>query len=340
MSYERRSTKPLSTWQLPKEHVGAVLKDPWYRCVSSTTSAMIRSTFEYFLGLGYQPVLAPVTTGAISSPMGLGSDSLPVSTQILGEETYLADSMQFQLEALLRLHDRGVFYIMPTFRGEEHDQRHLNQFFHAEAELRGCLADVQAIVSGYVMALTRALLNDELRPLIMEAAGSVDHLDSLLAVEEIPVISYAEARRMLPTSRSWNPLPQGYSLTDAGEKELVEAFGQAVWVERPPVATVPFYQRSDDGETALAADLLFARTGEVAGCGERWVDADQVRTALRAHAVSEEAYWWYLTMKSLTPLGTCGFGLGFERFMQWALKCPDIRDLQLFPRLKGQPTGI
>lgn len=85
---------------------------------------------------------APVTTGAISSPMGFGSDSLPVEISLDGRSTYLADSMQFLLEYGCRFFKNGCWYIMPTFRGEPVDERHLKQFFHSEAEIVGTLMDV------------------------------------------------------------------------------------------------------------------------------------------------------------------------------------------------------
>ncbi len=65
----------------------------------------------------------PITTGSISSPMGLGSDSIPVKIQLGGRDTYLADSMQFALEYGCRFFENGVWYIMPSFRGESEDKK-------------------------------------------------------------------------------------------------------------------------------------------------------------------------------------------------------------------------
>lgn len=93
---------------------------------------------------------APVTTGTISSPMGLGSDSLPVEIYLDGRKTYLADSMQFLLEYGCRLFKNGCWYIMPTFRGEDVDKRHLKQFFHSEAEVPGNLDDTMNLVNEYI----------------------------------------------------------------------------------------------------------------------------------------------------------------------------------------------
>lgn len=58
--------------------------------------------------------------------------------------------MQFLLEYGLRFKGRGAFYIMPTFRGEILDKRHLNQFYHSECEISGSLEDVMTLSEEYV----------------------------------------------------------------------------------------------------------------------------------------------------------------------------------------------
>ena len=88
------------------------------------------------------PVLLPSdssTTNTVSSPMGLGSDSEPVFVNILGQDVYLADSMQFVLEYFLRFQENlpGTYYISTSFRGEDPDATHLYKFYHVECELLG-----------------------------------------------------------------------------------------------------------------------------------------------------------------------------------------------------------
>ena len=96
----------------------------------------------------------PVTTGSISSPMGRGSDSLTVRINLEGIDTYLADSMQFLLEYGCRLNLKGVYYVMPSFRGEKADERHLCQFYHSEAEIPGKLENVMNLVDEYIKYLS------------------------------------------------------------------------------------------------------------------------------------------------------------------------------------------
>ena len=97
----------------------------------------INSSFLYnkehgVISKNIKNMFLPITTGSISSPMGLGSDSLPVKINLNGVPTYLADSMQFLLEYGNRFCKNGVWYIMPSFRGEQEDERHLSQFYHSE----------------------------------------------------------------------------------------------------------------------------------------------------------------------------------------------------------------
>jgi len=70
--------------------------------------------------------------------MGLGSDSEPVHVSLLSQDTFLADSMQFAPEYFLCIQDGvpGVYYLNTSFRGEDPDSMHLNQFFHVECERR------------------------------------------------------------------------------------------------------------------------------------------------------------------------------------------------------------
>ena len=93
---------------------------------------VFRTTATHWASQGVRYFPAPVTTGSVSSPMGLGSDSEPVEIELFGDRTFLADSMQFYLEYGCRMAPAGCWYFMPSFRGEEPDARHLNQFMHSE----------------------------------------------------------------------------------------------------------------------------------------------------------------------------------------------------------------
>lgn len=311
-----------------------VLRSPWYKALFRLQDTFAKATVEFFSqqGLSYFP--SPLTTGSISSPMGLGSDSLPVRVQLGGTDVYLADSMQFLLEYACRLADKGAFYLMPSFRGEPTNERHLAQFFHSEAEIRGSLDDAMRLAEHYIAHLSLRLL-ESCREEILEMAGTTSHLEKMAHGQAIPRISFREAMALLEeTPGAIEVLPGGLrTISSQGESALMERFGGCVWVTHFDARVVPFYQASDDGY-ARNADLLMG-IGETVGAGERHACASDVRSALAEHRVEPDEYAWYVRMKEQFPLQTAGFGMGMERFMLWALRHDDIRDCQIVARMDG-----
>src|SRR5699024_1670826 len=151
--------KPPKTWKEPEDHHKYAISDYWYNVIAKIQDEINFSTFQFFRNQNIRSVQLPITTGSVTSPMGLGSDSLPVKINLEGVETYLADSMQFHLEYMLRQFNDGVHYIMPTFRGEKADARHLCQFYHSEAEIPGDLNDVITLVNNYIKDRKSTRLN-------------------------------------------------------------------------------------------------------------------------------------------------------------------------------------
>ncbi|MDG4765247.1 asparaginase [Solwaraspora sp. WMMD406] len=312
-----------------------ILDDPWYRCLVRLQSLVTAETASFWQHNGVHALHLPITTSSVSSPMGLGSDSLPVRVDLFGVPTFLADSMQFMLEYGCRLTERGCYYLMPSFRGELADETHLNQFFHSEAEIPGGLDDTVRVADEYLRHLTASVLAS-LADEVSAVAGGVTHLEHLLATPTAR-LTFAEAADLLSGEPDAVVSTQHYrTLTRAGERHLIERLGPAVWVTHYDPLAVPFYQRCDPATgQACNADLLLG-PGEVIGAGERHTSAADVRAALRRHAVAADDYTWYVEMKAHRPLRTSGFGMGVERYLMWVLKCPDIRRLQLVERYNGQ----
>jgi asparaginyl-tRNA synthetase len=324
---------PPRAWATPSLHSTAALSE-WYQMITQLNGSILASTNRFYDDEGVLPALVPITVGSVSSPMGLGSDSSPVQIDLHGEQVYLADSMQFQLEFMLRHGLHGAYYVMPSFRGEDPDATHLNQFFHSEAEIVGDLEDVIGLVERYIQVLAADILASPASALVRSVAGSTDHIERVAGAGEFPRVSFTEAQKMLGSSQFKEPRPGVPIITRAGEAALIEHFGGGVWLTHPPTLSVPFYQRSDSDGRAECADLLLG-PGEIVGCGARHTGVEETRAALNAHEVDPAEYGWYLEMKENRPLATAGFGLGLERFLMWILSHDDIRDLHVMPRLKG-----
>ncbi|XP_051573686.1 uncharacterized protein si:ch211-256m1.8 [Myxocyprinus asiaticus] len=338
---------PSRSWENPQTHATSAIKSKWYRNLFQIQNTLFHSTVEYFHNkCKYAYALTPITTDTISSPMGLGSDSEPVFVNMLGQNVYLADSMQFVLEYFLRFQDGlpGAYYVSPSFRGEDPDATHLNQFYHVECELLGDMDAAMSIAENYVAHLTQAMLKEHSN-IILNAAGTLSHAQELLRSLDrpLPRVTLDQAIHIMPSSDCLEWVQEGQphfgrKLTRKGEKVLIEKYGGAVWLTEMDHLGVPFYQAYVEGSSrskAKAADLLFG-LGETVGLGERHSTPDMVREALHHHAVPEDSYKWYINMRKVIPLSTSGWGMGTERYLCWLLQHSDVRDMQIIPRLKAK----
>ncbi|XP_030649211.1 uncharacterized protein LOC115829296 [Chanos chanos] len=340
---------PPRSWEDPQSHSTVAIKSQWYRNLFQIQNTLFHCTVEYFNNVcHYAYALTPITTDTISSPIGLGSDSEPVYVNMLGQDVYLADSMQFVLEYFLRFQEGlpGAYYVSPSFRGEDPDATHLNQFYHVECELLGDMDKAIHAAEGYVAHMTRTMLKKHSN-IILSAAGSLSHAQDLLRRLEgptpLPRVTLEQAIPMMPSSDclEWvqDGQPQfGRKLTRKGEQILIEKYGGAVWLTEMDHLGVPFYQAYVEGSgrcKAKAADLLLG-LGETVGLGERHSTPEMVQEALRHHAVPEESYEWYINMRQVLPLITSGWGMGTERYLCWLLKHNDVRDIQIIPRMKAK----
>jgi len=328
---------PSGSWQSPERHFKNAIEHKWYIAIARILSGIQVETNSFYIQRNMLPALMPITCGSVSSPMGLGSDSLPVRISLFDKPTYLADSMQFHLEYMLRLLPEGVWYIMPTFRGEDHDARHLNQFFHSEAEIIGSFQDVQGLVNEYIHHLTAWALKNHRKDIEL-FCGTTKHLEALLDKQkDIPSISFDEAKKIIPANvNGIEIIEQGIEkITHAGEEYLADYFGGVVWLINPPYKSVPFYQAYNENDgTAVCGDLILGKR-EIVGAGQRHTDVASLERAMTDLQIDPTEYAWYVRMKKEYPLQTSGFGLGIERYVAWLFGHDDIRDIHIIPRLKG-----
>ncbi|MCR4311897.1 MAG: hypothetical protein NUV56_01300 [Candidatus Uhrbacteria bacterium] len=296
-------------------------------------------------------------TPTVSSPMGPGSDSEPIRISFGGLDTYLVDSSQFGFEPLLFNGLEKVYCYLPSMRGEDPDHRHLNQFYHCEAEILGKLDDMMLVVEGYVrrlahMTLAASAITERLSD---DVAATTHALEQLANSNALPRITFDEAVTLLmtmPDAASYVRItPHGRDITSHGELELLRQLGHGVlpvWITHFDRDRVPFYQKpsAHDANKVENADLLFPSLregsfgGEIVGAGQRQDSADEILESLaRQNGISAEPYEWYIDLRRHPGYRTTsGFGLGVERFIAWALAKPSIRDVSLYPRLKGVQT--
>ena len=335
--------KEPNTWKDYESHYLKILEEPWYKILIKLENLVSTETMKFYEKKDIITIHLPVTTGSISSPMGKGSDSLPVKVNIEGIDTYLADSMQFLLEYGCRLNSKGVYYVMPSFRGEKADERHLCQFYHSEAEIPGTLDDVMLLIEKYIKYLSKKIIQkmgDELK----KAIGEITHIEEIANYKKrFPRVTFDEAEKKLkelyPNNISeYIEYKDGFrNITRRGEQALIKLYKGIVWITNYDELAVPFYQQLDPNikGTTKNADLMMG-IGETVGCGERHENSRELLDSLKHHEVDSMEYEWYITMKEKYPMKTSGFGMGIERFLMWVLKCSDIRNMQICLRFNGK----
>ena len=335
--------KEPNIWKNRETHYIEVLNSPWYKLLVKLQNLLTVETMNFFEQKNIITMHLPVTTGSISSPMGRGSDSTPVKVELQGIETYLADSMQFLLEYGCRLNKDGVYYVMPSFRGEKADERHLCQFYHSEAEIPGKLEDAMQIVEDYIKHLSSKII-EKLGDELIASIGDISHIESIAKFEgSFPKVTFDEAEQKLLTLHpndinEYIEYNDGWrNITKKAEQEIIKIYGGIVWITNYDELAVPFYQQVDKNikGTTRNADLLMG-IGETVGCGERHFDYESLKKSLDKHQVNQSEYEWYINMKKIYPIQTSGFGMGTERFLLWVLKGKDIRNMQICLRFNGE----
>ena len=166
-------------------------------------------------------------------------------------------------------------------------------------------------------------------------------LDTLRHVIDSPFerLSYTEAVAILEQcGESFEfPVSWGVDLQSEHERYLTEQHvGRPVILRDYPREIKAFYMYlNDDGKTVAAMDVLVPKVGEIVGGSQREHREDVLRRRIREQGLPEEEYAWYLDLRRNGSVPHAGFGLGFERLVQFMTGMTNIRDVIPFPRVPG-----
>jgi asparaginyl-tRNA synthetase len=156
------------------------------------------------------------------------------------------------------------------------------------------------------------------------------------------VMSYTQAIEVLKrASTPFNvPVEWGMDLQREHERFLCEAhtFNSPVFVTDYPAKIKPFYAKPSEerpNDCVQAVDLLVPGIGELIGGSVRENDAERLRNTMLNRKMQLETYDWYIQLREFGSGNTAGFGLGFERFLQFGTGVANIRDVSPVPRWAG-----
>ena len=262
-----------------------------------------------------------------------------------GKPSYLTVSGQLNAE-IYACAMRDVYTFGPTFRAENSNtSRHLAEFWMVEPELAFAnLQDDMDCAEAYLKhCLTHVLEHCDEDLEFFEKNISKDNLRERLrgvATSDFARITYTEAvDHVLKAKKKFEfPVEWGCDLQSEHERYLTEEVfkNRPVIVRDYPKAVKAFYMReNDDGKTVAAMDVLVPKVGELMGGSQREERLDVLERRIEEVGLEKESYWWYLDLRRYGSVPHAGFGLGFERLVQYVTGVENIRDVIPFPRYPG-----
>lgn len=331
--------------------------------VSRVRSALAFATHAFFRENGFQYVHSPIITA--SDCEGAGEQFL-VTTKLspgekLPEEAIKSGKMDFaddffekpayltvsgQLNAeMFACALSSVYTFGPTFRAENSNtSRHLAEFWMIEPELAFAdLEDVIACAESYLKyCISYVLQNCGEDILFFDKFIEKGLRERLVALQkkDFAMISYTEAVQVLQDSKQKfeYPVEWGMDLQSEHERFLTEKVfeGCPVFVTDYPKGIKAFYMRlNDDEQTVAAMDMLVPGVGELIGGSQREERLDILQERIAASGLDLQPYQGYLDLRRYGSVPHAGFGLGFERLVQYVTGMENIRDVIPFPRYPG-----
>jgi asparaginyl-tRNA synthetase len=287
-----------------------------------------------------------VSTLDLVNPPRRPDGSVDFSQDFFGREARLTVSGQLNVEAYCCALTR-VYTFGPTFRAENSNtSRHLSEFWMIEPEIAFAdLAEDASLAEDFLKYLFRAVLAeraDDMRFFEERIQkGVIERLEKMIE-QPFLRLSYTDAVGILERSgRTFEfPVRWGADLQSEHERFLTEEhFRQPVILTDYPKDIKAFYMRqNDDGKTVAAMDVLAPGIGEIIGGSQREERLERLEQRLDELRLPKHDYEWYLDLRRYGTVPHAGFGLGFERLIQFVTGMVNIRDVIPFPRAPGQAS--
>lgn len=299
-----------------------------------------------------------VTTLDPKSPPLDDKGEVDHSKDFFGKETNLTVSGQLEGETYAM--GLGKIYTFgPTFRAENSNtSRHLAEFWMIEPEMAFYDLDANMdLAEDFIKWIIKYVLEhcqDDLeflqgRLLEEEKSKPKEQRSQMALLERLRFVvennfkrvSYTEAIDILrdskPNKKKKFKYPieaWGADLQSEHERYLVEKhFNCPVILFDYPADIKAFYMRlNEDGKTVRAMDVLFPGIGEIVGGSQREERLEVLQQKLKDLNIDERELWWYMDLRRFGTAVHSGFGLGFERMVQFVTGMGNIRDVIPYPR--------
>lgn len=327
--------------------------------VARVRNALAFATHLFFQSKGFLYLHSPIITGSDCEGAGkmfqvstLDPEKLPrdptgkidYTQDFFARQAFLTVSGQLNGEAYAcALSD--IYTFGPTFRAENSNTtRHLAEFWMIEPEMAFAdLKDNMDNAEDYLKYIIKYALDNCKEDMeFFDQRISNGLIERLQKVIQTPFerASYTYAVRILEKAdRSFEfPVKWGTDLQTEHERYLAEEFfNKPVILTDYPKEIKAFYMRAnDDNKTVAAMDVLVPKIGEIIGGSQREERLSVLEDKLRLNHLSPEDYSWYLDLRRFGSVPHAGYGVGFERLVQFITGMENIRDVIPFPRYPGK----
>lgn len=318
-------------------------------------NACAAAIHQFFQEKGFLWIHTPIISASDCEGAGemfhvttLNPDKLPrtpagqvdYSQDFFGRQAFLSVSGQLEAE-IMAMAFSNVYTFGPTFRAENSNtSRHLAEFWMIEPEMAFCNLQGDMNLAEEFLRYVFRYVMDKCQADMEFFQQRID--DSVLATAENIIdnefarLTYTEAIAILEKAdRSFEyPVSWGLDLQSEHERYLAEeVFKKPTILTDYPVEIKAFYMRlNEDGKTVAAMDILAPKIGEIIGGSQREERLEVLEQRILAQGLELKDYWWYLDLRRYGTVPHAGFGLGFERLVQFMTGMANIRDVIPFPR--------
>ncbi len=325
-----------------------------FGAVTRVRNKLAKATHDFFQERGFYYINTPIITA--SDCEGAGEmfrvttldpaaipkieDKVDYSQDFFGKESFLTVSGQLGVECFA-CGLSNAYTFGPTFRAENSNtSRHLAEFWMIEPEMAFAdLSDDADLAEEYLKYLI-AIVLDQCSEDMEFFNKRIDKtiLQTLAHVKESEFVrlSYTDAIDILKKSgqKFEYKADWGSDLQTEHERFLTEKeFKKPIIVTDYPREIKAFYMKqNDDGKTVAAMDVLVPKIGEIIGGSQREDDLQKLDSRIKEQGMELGPYWWYRELREFGNVPHAGFGLGFERMVQFVTGMDNIRDVIPFPR--------
>ncbi len=325
-----------------------------FGAITRVRTTLANAIHNFFYQQGFQWINTPLITASDCEGAGelfrvstLDMTNLPqtdkgaidYSQDFFGSESFLTVSGQLNVEAYCLAMSK-VYTFGPTFRAENSNtSRHLAEFWMVEPEIAFAdLSDCADLAEQLLKHLFSALLNEREEDMAFFAQridkNAVTRLEHVVN-SSFERMDYTDAIKILETcSKKFDyPVKWGLDLQSEHERFLAEEhIGRPVVLMNYPKEIKAFYMRlNDDDRTVAAMDVLAPGIGEIIGGSQREERLDVLDKRMAEAGVGSEL-WWYRDLRKYGTVPHGGFGMGFERVINYVTGMENIRDAIPFPR--------